>query len=198
MDLVGLDPVKNEHVCHFRQQREAKPFRDPGFWTTSKEEFDFRNLGHQSPEDGQDRRSRLLIFTFVQSIDDNHSRELGFIEGLDNQLHLVIERFVGDVRVRLYQQSEDRSKFGVPACELSSQCWEYELKVSPVLIIPRTEERRPELIACKQPLCDCLRDRALPCSGKPVQPVDGGSVKILCPEFDTVQNGPAILYGVNK
>ena len=65
------------------------------------------------------------------------------------------------------------------------------MKVSPVLEIPRTEERCPKLIACKQSLCDCLRDGALPRSGEPIQPVDGGSAEVLCPEFDTVQNGPA-------
>ena len=41
----------------------------------------------------------------------------------------------------------------------------------------------------EQPLRDRLRNGALPRSGQPVQPVDGGLVEVPCPEFDTIQNG---------
>ena len=47
------------------------------------------------------------------------------------------------------------------------------------------------MTACEQPLRNGLRDGALPRSGQPIQPVDGGLAKVPCPEFDGVQNGSA-------
>ena len=43
----------------------------------------------------------------------------------------------------------------------------------------------------EQPLRDSLRNGALPRPGKPIQPVDGGPVKVSRPEFNTIQNGSA-------
>ena len=45
------------------------------------------------------------------------------------------------------------------------------------------------MAVCEQPFGDRFRDGALPRSGEPVQPVDGGSVKVPCPMFDTAKNG---------
>ena len=48
-----------------------------------------------------------------------HVHDNGFHEGLDYQLvHLAIQGLVGDVRVRLDQRDEDRSEFGVHACNM--------------------------------------------------------------------------------
>ena len=44
---------------------------------------------------------------------------------------------------------------------------------------------------CEQSLCNGLSDGALARSGQPVQPVNGGFVKIPRPEFNIVQDGPA-------
>ena len=42
---------------------------------------------------------------------------------------------------------------------------------------------------CKNSLCDCLSDGALPRPCESVQPVDRGLVKVACPAFDLVENG---------
>ena len=47
------------------------------------------------------------------------------------------------------------------------------------------------MTVCEQPFRDSLRDGALPRSGQPVQPVDGGLVEVPRPEFDPIQNGSA-------
>ena len=62
------------------------------------------------------------------------------------------------------------------------------MKISSILKIPRTEEGCPKQIVRKQPLRDRLRDGALPRSGQPIQPIDGGLAGVPCPEFDPVQN----------
>ena len=65
------------------------------------------------------------------------------------------------------------------------------MEIPPILEIPRAEEGSTELITCKQSLRDRPRDGALPRSSQPIQPVDGELVGVLCPEFYTVQDGPA-------
>ena len=82
----------------------------------------------------------------------------------------------------------------VLARQLSGQCWEYEMEVSSILEIPRTEEGGPELIVRKQPLRDRFRNGALPRSGQPVQPVDAGLAGFPRPQFDSVQNDPACSF----
>ena len=72
---------------------------------------------------------------------------------------------------------------------MNSQRREYEFNVPPVLEIARAEERGPELTIRKQSLRDRLRDGALPRSGQPIQPVDRGPVEVVCPKFNTIQNG---------
>ena len=94
-----------------------------------------------------------------------------------------------DSWIRLHQGDEDRSKFGVPPCELGSYGGEDELEVPPVLKVSRTEEGGTKLSVRECPLRDCLSDGALPRPCEPIQPVDRGLVKVACPEFDLVQNG---------
>ena len=55
------------------------------------------------------------------------------------------------------------------------------------LEVSGTEERGPESSISEHPLCNCLRDRGLSCSGEPVQPVDRLSVGVSSPEIDFVQ-----------
>ena len=107
----------------------------------------------------------------------------------DQLPHLVAQRFVRDSWIRLGQRNEGRSKFYKLARELSGQCWEYELKVSSVFEVPRTEEGGPKLTVREQPLCDRLRNCTLPRSGQPIQPVDGGLARIPRPMFNFVQDG---------
>jgi len=95
---------------------------------------------------------------------------------------------VGDSRVRLHERDEDRSKFGVRACELNRKSWEDETEVPPVPEVSRTEEGGSKSSICEYPLRDRLRDRGLPSPGQPVQPVDGRLVEIPCPQVDPVQD----------
>ena len=96
-----------------------------------------------------------------------------------------------DSRIRLHQWDEDRPKFCVPACKLDRKGWENELEVAPIQEVPRAEERGSELSICEYPLRDRLRNGALPRPGQPVQPVDAGLTRVLCPEFNSVQDGSA-------
>ena len=95
---------------------------------------------------------------------------------------------MGDFWIRPDEWDEDRSEFGVPSRELDSQCGEDKVEVSPVFEVSGTEEGGTETSIRKQPLCDRLCDRALPCPSEPIQPVDRGLFKVAGPEFDLVQN----------
>ena len=65
------------------------------------------------------------------------------------------------------------------------------MEVAPILKVPRTEERGPELTVREHPLGDGLRDSTLPRPSQPIQPVDRRLVEISCPEFDLVQDSSA-------
>ena len=65
------------------------------------------------------------------------------------------------------------------------------MKVTPVLEIPRTEERSTELSIREQALRDRLCNGALPRSRQPVQPEDRRPIEIPRPQFDLVQDGSA-------
>ena len=93
-----------------------------------------------------------------------------------------------DLWIGLHEWDEDRSEFGVPPCELDSQGGEYEVEVTPVLEVSGAEEGGPEASICECPLGDRLRDGALPCSGKPIQPVDWRLSEVRCPVLNLVQN----------
>ena len=181
--------MEDEHVGRFRQKREAEPFPDPRLRATSEEEFDPWDLGYKLPEDGQDRRSGLLVLAFVQSVDDDHRRNVGFLEGFDNQFsHLTIQRFVDESWIGMNQWDEGGSELGVSTCKLDRKSREDEVEVAPIREVPRTEERGSKLTVCEHPFCDRLGDGALPGPGQPVQPIDGRLVEIPCPDFDLVQD----------
>ena len=104
---------------------------------TSDEEFDLRNLRDKMPKDGQDRRNRLLVDAFVQGVDNNHCRNLGFFERLNDQIfHLVVQRFEGYPMIRPNQRDEGGSKFRVLARELYSESGENKPEVAPIVKIP--------------------------------------------------------------
>ena len=96
-----------------------------------------------------------------------------------------------DFWIRLYQRDEDRSKFSISPCELSSDGGENELEVPPVLEVSRTEEGSAKSSVGESPFRDCPSDGALPRPRESIQPVDRWLVKVVCPEFDLVQNGSA-------
>ena len=67
---------------------------------------------------------------------------------------------------------------------------EDELEVTLVRKVPRTEEGGAKPSVCEGPLRDRLSNGALPHPCEPVQPIDRGSMKVECPEFDLVQKDP--------
>ena len=181
--------MEDEYVRRICQQRETKAFPNPWLWTTGQKKLDLRDLGYESAEDGQDGRSRLLVLAFVQSVDHDHHRNGGLLEGSDDQLcHLVVQGLFGNSWIQLHRRDEVGSKFCVPACELNGQGGEYELEVAPILEVSRTEERGTEPPVCEESLRDRLRDGGLPRPSQAIQPVDGGLVKVPCPEFDLAQD----------
>ena len=136
-------------------------------------------MGYELTKDRQDRRGGLLILTLVQGVDDDHRRDARFLEGLENQLvHLVVQGLIGDFWIGLGQGGKDGSKLCVPPCELDGKGGEYEAEVAPIFEVSGAEERGTEMVICEQPLCDRLRDGALPCPGQSVEPVDGGPVEV--------------------
>ena len=58
---------------------------------------------------------------------------------------------------------------------------EDEVEVAAVLEIVRTEERRSQHSAGKDPLADYLGDRGLASAGEPVQPEDGRPLEVPGP-----------------
>ena len=93
-----------------------------------------------------------------------------------------------DLRIRLYQPDEYRSKLGVPPGELDSNGGEDGLEVAPVLKVPGAKEGGSQSPVRKCPLRNSLRDGALARPSEPVQPVYGGLVEVAGPELDPVQN----------
>ena len=93
---------------------------------------------------------------------------------------------MGNCRIGLGQRDEDGSEPGACACELDCEGGEDGLEVAPILKVSGTEERSAEPSVSERPFGDCLRDGGLSRSGQPVQPVDGGFVGVLCPEFNPV------------
>ena len=63
---------------------------------------------------------------------------------------------------------------------------EDEVEVTAVLEITRAEEGCPQQSVGEDPLADCLGDRQLASPGEPVQPEDGGIVKISSPQLNLV------------
>ena len=96
---------------------------------------------------------------------------------------------MNDPWIGLHQWDKDRSKFGVPPCELDGQGGEYEVEVASVIEVSGAEEGGPETPVCERPLSNGLRNGALPRSGKPIQPVDRRLSEVRCPVPDLVQNG---------
>ena len=125
VDLTRLDLVEDEHVRHFGQQREPETLPNTELWTAGDKELDGRDLGDELAKDRKDRGSRFFVLAFVQRVDDDDSRNGGFHERLNDQLlHLVVEGFVDNLRIRLDELDEYRSKRGVPPGELDSESGE--------------------------------------------------------------------------
>jgi len=99
-----------------------------------------------------------------------------------------MEGFQGNSWIRLDQGDEDRSKCGVPPCQLNRERWEDEAEVAPICEVSRTKEGGTKPSVCEHPLRNRLRDGALPRSSQPVQPVDRRPIEVLCPEFDPIQD----------
>ena len=91
-----------------------------------------------------------------------------------------------DLRIRLDQPDEYRSKLGVPPGELDSERGEDGSEVAAVLEVSRAKEGGSQPPVRERPPRDCLCDGALACPSEPIQPVDGGLVEVAGPELDPV------------
>ena len=106
----------------------------------------------------------------------------------DQLLHLTIEGLVDDFGIRLDQPDEGRSELGVPPGELDGQGREDGLEVPPVLEVPGAEEGGTQPSIRSRPLRNCLCNSALTRPGEPIQPIDGGFVKVTGPKLDLVKD----------
>ena len=134
--LTRLNLVEDEHVRRVCQQRNTEALLNAWFWAAGYEEFDVGDLRYELAEDGQDRRNGFLVFAFIQSVDNDRGRDVGFLERPDNQfIHLVKQGVVGDPRIGLDQRDKERSEIGVLARELDGEGGEDEVEVAPILKI---------------------------------------------------------------
>ena len=93
-----------------------------------------------------------------------------------------------DFWIRPDQLDEGGSKLRVSPGELDCQSREYQVKVAPVSEVSGAKEGGTESPVCECPFGGRLCDGSLSRPSKPIQPVDGGFVKVAGPEFDRVQN----------
>jgi hypothetical protein len=129
--------VEDEHIRHFRQQWETKTFLNAWFRASGDKKFDLWDLGYEPSEDRQDCRSGFLVNAFVQSINDDHGRDVGVLERLgDEFIHLAVQGSMSDPWIRPDPGHEARSEIRVRAGELDGESGEDEVDVSPVLIVP--------------------------------------------------------------
>ena len=95
---------------------------------------------------------------------------------------------MSDVRACSEERDEDRSKFRVFVSELEGKSGEDVVKVLAVLEIARTEEGSAQPSVGEDAFRDGLGDCGLASPGEPVQPVDGGSIGVLGPRLDVIQD----------
>ena len=95
---------------------------------------------------------------------------------------------MSNIRVRSKERDEDGSKFEVLVCELESESGEDVMEVSAIFEIARAEEGCSQPPVSEDALGNRLGDRGLAGPCEPVQPVDGGHVRIFRPRFDVFQN----------
>ena len=88
-----------------------------------------------------------------------------------------------NIWIRSEERDEERSKFEVFVSELEGEGGEDVVKVPAVPKIARTEEGRPQSLVGKETLSDGLGDRGLASPGEPVQPIDGGHVRVFGPRL---------------
>ena len=81
------------------------------------------------------------------------------------------------------------SKFGVFVRQLEGQGREYEVEVTAVLEVSRTEKGRSKEALCEQTLSNGLSDGRLPGPREPVQPKDRRLLEISSPGLDLIQDG---------
>ena len=84
-----------------------------------------------------------------------------------------------------------RSEIGVLPRELASESGEDKVDVSPVLIIPRAEERSSELPVRKNPFRDRLCDSSFARSSQSVQPIDLRCGTVPDPILDLIEDDSA-------
>ena len=93
-----------------------------------------------------------------------------------------------DIWIRSDHLDKGGSKLGVCPRELDREGREDRSEVPPVFKISGAKEGGTESAICECPLGGRLCDGSLPRPSEPIQPVDGGLVKVVNPEFDRVQN----------
>lgn len=158
--------------------------------SASDEEFDLGNLFNQSAHNGEDSRLWFVVCAFVERVDYNDCRNPFLLERRNNQLlHLIAERLVSNIWVRLEERDENRSKVGVSVCELERKSGEYEAEVAAVLEIARAKERCPQQPISEEPLGSGLGNCGFSGPSESVEPVYRRLVKVFGPGFDFVQYG---------
>ena len=95
-----------------------------------------------------------------------------------------------DIRIRLEEGDEDRSKLRVSVSELEGEGGKDVVEVPAVCEIARAEEGRSQSPVGKDVLGDGLGDRGLAGPSEPVQPVDGGHFEVFGPRFYLIQDSP--------
>ena len=141
-------------------------------------------------KDGEEGRGGLIVDAFVQSVNDDDTRNVGRGEGIHNQ---VVE--LGNERVLCYggflfdHPNDLVSKGGVPTCELVPEGGKDVFELLPVEVIPRAEETGTE----DPSLCDhpgkCLGDGGFSCSCQSVKPEDVPVPGILSPSHYLIEDG---------
>ena len=86
-----------------------------------------------------------------------------------------------NIRIRLEEGDQGRSKFGVLVSELKGEGGKDVVDVPTVFEIARTEEGRSESPVGEDAFGGGLGDRRLASPGEPVQPVDRRHVEVFGP-----------------
>lgn len=73
------------------------------------------------------------------------------------------------------------SEVGVSVCQLEGKGGEYEMEITAVLEIARTEERCSKAFFRKETFSDRLSDRRFPRPSEPVEPKDRRLVEVFGP-----------------
>ena len=126
---MELEDFRNRGKRH-----KAESGANPGLGPSGDEELDIGYLAHETGEDRQDGGHGFFVPAFVECVDDDEGRDAGsFKWANDSLLHLGGEGLSSDIRVYFQDLEQHLSEKWIPEGKLEGECWEYRLKVAPVL-----------------------------------------------------------------